>query len=305
MQLVQISAWNDSGGGFLHRLFDGHPGFRVWPFELLLGRDDFPVDRFGEDWFRGRYRWPRLGADVTEAGSDALFERIADTELKAVLAAPEPAKHADYRLPIRLEDWRAALAARWAATEESSQAAFLAAYCDSFFDLLGETAAERPVLGHCPVAILDAPETWSDFPEARFICVVRAPLPGYADMQRRHPDLSPERYAAKWSLINAASLLWARKAPDRVCIVTLDQLLKQREATMRELSAWLGVAFSPVLLSPSWRGQPLREDKLGPFGGIPELAVGRDARLAQSLAPPIRRTLEELTCAISSQLEWC
>ena len=304
MRLVRISAWNDSGGGFLHRLFDGHPSFRVWPFELLFGRDDFTVDRFGEDWFRGRYRWPRLGADVAEAGSDVLFERIADTELKAVLTAPEQAKHAEYRLPFRLEDWRAALAARWAAAGRRGQASFLEAYCDSLFELLGDTAAERPVLGHCPVAILDAPETWTDFPETRFICVIRGPLPGFAEMRRRHPDLSPERYAAKWTLINAASLLWARKAPDRVRIVTLDRLLTHREATMQDLSAWLGVAFSPVLLSPSWRGRPLREDKLGPFGGIPDLAVGRDASLAQSLPPTIRYSLTELTRAISSQIDW-
>jgi len=33
-RLVLISAWNDSGGGFLHRLFDGHPECFVYPFEL-------------------------------------------------------------------------------------------------------------------------------------------------------------------------------------------------------------------------------------------------------------------------------
>src|SRR5262249_62240518 len=47
--LVLISAWNDSGGGFTHLLFDGHPGFFVWAFSLHLGAGDRPD--VVPDWF--------------------------------------------------------------------------------------------------------------------------------------------------------------------------------------------------------------------------------------------------------------
>src|SRR5262249_14338059 len=122
MQLIQISAWNDSGGGFTHRLFDGHPGLRVWPFELLLGRDDHPVDRFDEEWFRGRFRWPRLGDAIDTKDANTLFDLISDAELKSVLTNPASAKHRDFPLQLRIDEWRDEVARRWAECRNRTQA---------------------------------------------------------------------------------------------------------------------------------------------------------------------------------------
>lgn len=303
MRLIQISAWNDSGGGFTHRLFDGHPQLRTWPFEMLLGQDRRDVDRFGDDWFRGRFRWPRLGPALSKADGAALFDRLSDSELKGVLRDPEGAKHRAFPIAVELEAWRRETARLWAADSRTSQAAFIEAYVEIFFALLGDGARDRPVLSHCPVAILDAPEVWADFPDARFLCVVRSPLAGYADMSRRHPALDPAGYAAKWSLVNAASVLWAGKAPDRVRIVHLDRLIDNRLLTMRSLCSWLGLEFNEIVLQPSWRGQPLDQAAMGPFGGVPAVSAEHERHLAQNLEPSVQETINRGTAAVAALLD--
>ena len=304
MRLVQISAWNDSGGGFLHRLLDGHPGLRSWPFELLLGRDGMEVDGFGEDWFRGRFRWPRFGAQLLAARDGAaLFDLISDAELKGVLRDPSGAKHRDFPVAVDLAAWRAEAARRWTEDGRFTAGAFVEGYVESFLSLLdGGPGDGRPVLAHCPCAILDAPETWADLPDARFVCVIRSPLSGFADMSRRHPGLAPARFAAKWSLVNGASALWAGKAPDRVRLVTLPDLLASREATLRELCGWLGLPFDGRAMTPSWRGRALAEAAMGPFGGVPTISSERERALAEGLPVATSDALRRGTDAVSAIL---
>jgi hypothetical protein len=299
MRLIRISAWNDSGGAFAHRLFDGHPDLRCWPFEMLLGQDHKRVDAFGEDWFKGRFRWPRLGADLSNSDPEALFDRISDSEVKTALSSTNDGKRA-FVLPVTLDAWRAETKRRWMAGESRSQASFLRAYIDSLFHLMDGGSDSLPTLAHCPCAILDAPETWADFPETSFICVIRSPLSGFADMSRRHPSLEPARYAAKWSLINGASLLSAGKRPDRVRLITLEQLLREREQTMRALCEWVGVSFAPSVLKPTWRGRPISELAMDPFGGVPSLSVEREAQIAAALPAEVRTTLVQGTAAVAN-----
>jgi hypothetical protein len=302
MRLIQISAWNDSGGGFVHRLLDGHPQMRSWPFEMLLGRDGQPVDRFGENWFRGRFRWPRLGSALETDDARTLFDLLSDVELKETLQSPATAKHAHFSLPVDIGQWREEAARRWLAGGSRSQADFLRAYIDAFFFLLEGHEDTRPTLAHCPVAIMDAPETWADFPKTHFICVVRSPLSGFADMSQRHSGLEPGGFACKWSLVNGATALWAGKAPDRVKVVTLRQVLAERERCMGDLCAWLGIEFDPCVLAPTWRGRPLDENNMGPFGGVPSLSLEREADLAAALDPAKTATLVEGTAAVSALL---
>lgn len=276
IRLIQISAWNDSGGGFLHRLFDGHPQLNVWPFELLLGNDAAPLDRLTPDWFHGRFRWPRLHALLSAGEGEAAFDAISDLELKSVLRDARSAKHRDFEVMVALDDWRRATVAAWTKAGDRSQAGFLQAYLASFLTLRGQDPDARPLLGHCPVAILDSDELFADFPDARMIHVVRDPLAGFRDMRARHPALDPARYAEKWALTNTAAVLAAAKHPERVRIVRLRQLLEHRAATMQDLAAFLGLAFHPALLTPSWEGRALHEDKMGPFGGVPSVSLQRE-----------------------------
>lgn len=297
MRLVEISAWNDSGGGFLNRLLDGHPALHAWPYELLLGTDGAEVDGFGEDWFRGRFRWARLG-DVAAADGAALFERISDAELRAVLENPSAAKHRHFAVDVDLAKWCERVARRWAEAGERTQAAFLRLYISTFFELWRGKAVgpDDRVLAHCPVAILDAPEIWADFPDARILHVVRRPEAGFHDMRARHADLDPARYALKWLAINGFAAALAGKYPDRVRIVALDSLLEDREATLRGVCAWLGIGFADEILAPSWNGRPLDPARMGPFGGVPQAVAEIEREAAARIGADERRIIAEL-CA--------
>jgi hypothetical protein len=295
MKLIEISAWNDSGGGFLHRLFDGHPQLDVWPFELLLGSHSRAPDRLSPDWFRGRFRWPRL-ENVAEVSAGALFDQISDAELKSVLEDPDRARHRAYPVDVSLPQWRALVEQRWALTTARRQSDFLQLYIESFFAL--EAPRRRPglaVLGHCPTIVLDAAEIWEDFPGAQLIHVVRSPLAGFADMSRRHPDLVPEDYAQKWMLINTLATTMSAKYPERVKLVAIDQLIDDRLATLSQLCLWAGIDFDEIVLTPTWRGRPLDMTAMGPFGGVPSIRNGRDNELARALEPAVAERISAST----------
>jgi len=292
MRLVMISAWNDSGGSYLNRLLDGHPALHAWPYELLLGADDVSPDMFDECWFRGRFRWPRL-RNVETASAFALFDAIADSELKDVLRLPTKSKHHGFTVDVSLGAWRDAVATRWSNAAERSQRQFLQTYVGTFFEALDgrHIVADALVLGHCPAVILDSAEIWADFPGAAFLHVLRSPEAGYRDMKRRHPGLDPAGYAMKWSLINQEAARLAAKYPSSVHLVTLERLLEAPEETLRRICSCLGIAFDPVVLTPSWRGKSLDPAAMGPFGGVPTLSAGDDRQARESLSEPEHSTI--------------
>jgi hypothetical protein len=295
MQLIEISALNDSGGGFLHRLFDGHPQLDVWPFELLLGNDSVSPDGFSPDWFRGRFRWPRLTGLSAENGA-TLFNQISDSELKHVLTDPDNARHRGFAVPVSLDAWRDRVAAAWLASHEHSQSRFVSIYVQAFFELARQDYEPAvAVLGHCPTIVLDAEQLWADFPTAKMLHVIRSPIAGFVDMCQRHKQLSPTDYAKKWSLINGMAATIAVKYPERIRLLTLDMLVSDRAATMVELCAWLGLNAPEILQTPTWSGIALDPQNMGPFGGVPSVRAGRDAQLIETMATSTAEPITRLT----------
>src|SRR5262245_31779656 len=110
--LVLVSAWNDSGGGFVHRLFDGHPECFVWPFELQLGTAE-QSDGFAS-WFRAKYRWPVLPSDAASAPPERLFDLFLDDEVKGYLRHRAASKFAAFDLDLSIVAWRAEFSRRLA-----------------------------------------------------------------------------------------------------------------------------------------------------------------------------------------------
>ena len=304
MNLLQISAWNDSGGGFLHRLLDGHPELLTWPFELLLGQDGVDVDQFGDEWFRSRFRWPRFN-DIADRDKGDLFDSISDLELKSVLTAPQSAKHKGFNVAVDITAWRQRVIAECMRRGVETRGDFLEVYIDSFFELYDPHREHvgRTVLGHCPVAILDAPEVWYDFPETRFVHVIRSPLCGFHDMRKRHPGLDATSYSLKWSLVNGFAVTLAGKYPDKVRIVFLTELLEQRETTMDALLDWAGMSRSNQVYTPSWRGRMIDPSGMGPFGGVPIATAQAERKIPSQLDPMIQKQIESDTRSVQLSLE--
>jgi len=294
--LVLVSAWNDSGGGFVHRLFDGHPECFVWPFELQLGTGE--VDDELADWFRAKYRWPRWPADLDAAPADALFDRFLDDEVKGRLRDPATSKFRDFALDLGLDDWRArfrALVADAPRTPERVVAAYVRALFAAWRDRRA-SGRERLHVGHCPTIVVDVDRVLVECPGARIMHVVRRPTSGFADFRRRVPEMELASYCLKWSLVNALGFAFAAKYPARVTTVRLDRLIGDREAEMRRLATWLGLAWDPGLLAPSWNGRPLA--RLGPFGGVPVVSAQHERAAAACLSSAERAAIQEGTAAV-------
>ena len=295
-RLVLISAWNDSGGGFLHRLFDGHPECFVYPFELQLGtallHDGF------ESWFRPKYRWPILPEDLGAASPEQLFELFLDDEVKGCLRGRAASKFREFDLELSMEAWRTQFAARLGAaprTPERVVAAYVGGLFAAWRNRRG-SGRERIYLGHCPTIVLDADRLLVDCPEARLIHVVRRPTSGFVDMRRRVPDVEVASYCRKWSLINMLGFYFAEKYPARMTTVRFDRLIEERAAELSRLCAWLGLGYDAVLEVPTWNGEPLA--RLWPFGGVPVVSAAHERECEDSLSFEDRAVIDEETSAV-------
>ena len=295
-RLVLISAWNDSGGGFLHRLFDGHPECFVYPFELQLGtallHDGF------ESWFRPKYRWPILPEDLGAASPEQLFELFLDDEVKGYLRGRAASKFREFDLELSMEAWRTQFAARLGAAPRTPERV-IAAYVGGLFAAWRNrrgSGRERIYLGHCPTIVLDADRLLVDCPEARLIHVVRRPTSGFVDMRRRVPDMEVASYSRKWSLINMLGFYFAEKYPARMTTVRLDRLIEQQAAELGRLCAWLGLGYDAVLEVPTWNGEPLA--RLWPFGGVPVVSAAHERECEDSLSFEDRAVIDEETSAV-------
>jgi len=295
-RLVLISAWNDSGGGFLHRLFDGHPECFVYPFELQLGtallHDGF------ESWFRPKYRWPILPDDLGAASPEQLFELFLDDEVKGYLRGRAASKFREFDLELSMEAWRTQFAARLGAAPRTPERV-IAAYVGGLFAAWRNrrgSGRERIYLGHCPTIVLDADRLLVDCPEARLIHVVRRPTSGFVDMRRRVPDVEVASYCRKWSLINMLGFYFAEKYPARMTTVRFDRLIEERAAELSRLCAWLGLGYDAVLEVPTWNGEPLA--RLWPFGGVPVVSAAHERECEDSLSFEDRAVIDEETSAV-------
>lgn len=297
VRLVLVSAWNDSGGAFLARLLDGHPQLRGWPFELQLGTAGY-TDAVSAA-IRDKYRWPRL--DVT-ADRTALFDAFLDDELKPVLRDLAPPQFAGYRPGVDLSAWRDEFV-RMDLPGPPSRRAIVAAYIDSYFRLSGEASAAEILVGHCPSIILDAAETIADFPDARFIHVVRDSVAGLGDFRRRHPAFDAGTFRDRWLLVNGAALTAAHRWPGAVLLLRYEALRDEREAQMRRILSHMDAAFDPVTLTPSWNGIPLLQDDLGPFGGVSSTTAMDDDDVRWQVSPADQNMLQQATKGILVEID--
>ncbi|WP_137045776.1 sulfotransferase [Pseudolabrys sp. FHR47] len=294
LPFIFISAWNDSGGGFCHRLFDGHPQLAVYPFELQLG-----THRVGDafkSWFHDKYRWPVFDAPDRMTTYE-IFDAIIDDETKSVLREPANAKHSAYQLNFAMADWRTAFARRLDG-KEHTRPAIVSAYVAALLDAWRErrtSGQERFVLGHCPAIVLDADLILAEMPAARMIHVVRSPVGGFVDMRRRRPEVDLAAYCRKWSMINTLGFAYAGKYPARVKTLRFIDLLNDRRATLEATCSWLGLSWDDGLMAPTWNGQPLAA--MHPFGGVPEISSAHERACFDALSADERRYIFDRTAA--------
>ena len=291
--MLFISAWNESGGGFLHRIFDGHPQCFVYPFELQLGTDGLH-DAFGT-WFSPKYRWPWLNDEDLQAQPAALHAMVLDDEVKGYLLDRSSSKFSQFDLELSINAWVDRFAEILAPPPRST-ADLVTAYISSLFDCWVNRKSSRRefmYVGHCPTLIVDADRILADLANVQILHVVRSPVAGFRDFRDRVPDMEVEVYCRKWTVVNTLGLTFAKKHPSRVKLVSFIDLVDNKRRTLSEICEWVGLECAEELDAPTWNGALL--DRVPPFGGVPEISAQHELGGRAALGSAMEATIGLLT----------
>ena len=289
VSLIMISAMYENGGNTMHRMLDGHPELLVYPFESQLGTG-LANDYLGS-FVPIRYRWSEFSMNSTP---DQDYEAFWDEELKTYLRVPARSKFRDCGLRMD-EARRKGRFVELAGGRERNRANLVEAFFQSTFDSwenLSRSGRERYYVGYNPIQVLDAEKMLADFPTGHMIHVVRNPYSGYADQFRRPFPPSLERYAHTWAYAQMRALSCARKYGERFHIVRFEDLVADRESTMRGLLDSLGLARSEACLAPSFNGVKLGE--IRPWGTIRTATPEENLATANELNNDQKRAVRDI-----------
>lgn len=254
--LVLISQVQRSGGTLLSQLFDAHPALAAYPHELKFG---FPQPDV----------WPRL--DPAE-GAEHNFQRLFDRNFAPMIARGfakgdrTPERHGfalvprlQYRLFKHLCE-TAPLANARAVLDR-----YFTAFFNAWLNYQGDLRHKQAITAFAPRlanAETNVDGFFADYPDGKLIQIVRDPKSWYpsarGQVQSGFADKAPEYVLNRWCISAEAMLRNGTRHGDRVITVRFEDLVGYTEATMRQLSAVLGLCYDPVLCEPSFNGRPMR-----------------------------------------------
>ena len=277
--LVLISQVQRSGGTLLGQLFDSHPQCHAHPGELHIGHP------------QGKENWPRLDP---EADPDTWYGMLHDRSNEEMFfrgyAKNARGKRLHYageerqRYPLVLPpSVQRALFDRCAGAREIGRArdvldCYLTSYFNAWLDnrnLLGE---KRWVTGFAPrlgVGEDNRRGFFADYPDGRLISCIREPKSWFVSARTYH--------AGRYGDVERSMRLWAWSAQsmidakaeygEQVWIVPFERLVTDTDAAMRELAAFLGLEWDPILAVPTFNGHPMKANSSFPVAEAGMLAA--------------------------------
>jgi len=190
-RLLMLTAMYENGGNMTHRLLDGHPQMRVYPFESQLGTR-LVVDHLSS-LFPVKYRWPEFALDATPHQD---YTAIIDEECKVRARTPHVSKFRHVPFDFS-DDERCQIYQRYVSEGGRSRANNVAAFFRATFDAwkdFSQTGEQVIYVGYSPTIVIDTKKILSDFPQAHLVHVVRNPWSAYADTKKRPVPLSLQDY---------------------------------------------------------------------------------------------------------------
>jgi len=227
--LVLIAQAARSGGTLQLRLFDGHRQCHVVPYELQqifrgmasdLSDRERAWEHLARDKQYNRSRPFLLRPGLQRAIFEACLGELSDPEPREVMNC------------------------------------FFTSYFNGWLDNANlRSTPKRWVVGFGPGETTKLGAHARLYPDGRVISVVRDPWGWYASRRRNRPEWQDREFALdSWCAHVGAALGLQAEKPDRALVVLFSDLLGRTEATMRTLSAWLGIDFDPTLVVPSFNG---------------------------------------------------
>jgi hypothetical protein len=305
LNLNYISALHESGGGYLTRLFDGHPELGVYPFELQLGTPS-SMDGLRGYCFQSRFRWPKFPR--RSSSYRELFDLIEDRELKNYLKNRSESKFSEFKIECSEEAWLEAFSKECEGALKRNQlgrAKLIEAYISSFFSSWTNRRPKYPlkkVMAHCPMVLIDAVEVLQEFPRARIAQVVRHPVSTFQDSHIRIKDLNAALFSEAWNISTTLAAVLAGKFEDRFLVIRFEDLIERRAEVMNQLCNFFDIAYDDVVLTPTWNCQNL--EKISPFGGVREISEAHEQISKDGVLKVDRELIERLTYAGRQRFEY-
>ena len=244
----------------------------------MLGNDSNISDGFG-DWFKKCYRWPGFGDEEITFKNAAAFEDTTDPEIKSVLLQRELSKHYEFAINFDINNWREQFLKIMQCKSNIRRSDLLPAYINPVRRATWpDFSEEDAVIGHCPVIILDAVKIWRDIPDLKFVHIVGIPLIA-SSISCDVTEILIHCYALKWKTVNDYALSLAKLYPQNVKLISLFELLSEKYLVMASICKWLQIGFDEINTVPTWLSCPLDSERMGQFGGVPDVNLERELRL--------------------------
>jgi hypothetical protein len=287
--LILISQIQRSGGTLMTRLFDGHPECWTHPYELHWGRPR-------------KYDWP----DLELGPPDEMFSRLEERWVGIAVARGFYTKKAephpfifDCELQKRIFEER--LAEMPPARRRDVLDAYLTSLFNAWLDCQGiYQGPKRFAVAFTPRVCMTARRRqlfWEDYPDGYLISIVREPVGWFASARRHKPEeySGPDEAVLLWRQSVEGTLAAHAEHPDRVNVVTFEDLLQKTESVMRRICDRMQLPFVPSLLCPTYNGQPVESNSS--FESRHELdpaAVDRSRDVAPEEAERVRQAAGDL-----------
>ncbi len=268
--LVLIAQIKRSGGNMLNQLFDGHPECHAHPSELEIG-------------YPSRADWPVIDL---EAGPERWFELLYEKNVGEHLQRgyKKGGSRADafpfLFLPgLQRVNFEECVASRPIGRERDVLDCYFTSYFNAWLDNHNLYTGPKRVITAFEPRLDRSPANldrfFSAYPDGILISAVRDPRSWYASAHRmRSQDYRDlDRGLELWRQSTQAALDAAARYGDRVVLLTYEQLVLETEETMRRVAQRIGISMSPVLLTPTFNGRPIRansSDAVERHGILPE-----------------------------------
>ena len=280
---ILVTAWNDSGAGYLMRLLDNASDVNILPFETLLGFKTNIGIKNKSDLIRPSNRWNLfrdksivlnyikdnknkiIEESKTYKGIRNIFE---ENELFDWLENRKFYEVQEFRPKIKKAIFKFLKKNPIENIENSHQLyQFTIKYLDTIVKtFFNENSAYSNIrIVHCPSMALDA--TNSNFKEFfnKVVIVVIDPKWGFGNMHLRN-KISFNRYLERWFQVNNSSLSYLRNSSNAICIITSKEI-DNNYLNARKVLDFLERPTNVKNLNPSILGNT--RNCIGyPYGGI-------------------------------------
>lgn len=254
--LALISQIQRSGGSLLSQLFDGHPELHAHPYELKTG-------------YPKKYLWPRIDlGDRPEHWFEVLFE---ENVIKDFREGYKKGPNYDTTFPfiflpsLQRAIFLQAIGSGGAATLRDVFNAYMTSYFAAWLNNQNRCGEKKFITAFTPrlAASEDNVESFfTVYPDGRLISIVRDPKNWFPSASRhktkkdKYQDITGA--LMQWNKNTRSMLRNKQRYGDRVCILRFEDLINATESVMRYLAGFLGIAFDPILLTPTFNKSPIK-----------------------------------------------